>query len=252
MKRVTGVMLLGLLLAAVAACTGPEAERDKQGSGQLHYDIGVGSLAENNLSKAIDELRAAVQADPRNARYDYALGNAYLRNQQADQAILAFRKAVELDPRLSDAYDDLGVAYMMQEKWDPAIDAFRKALANPRYLTPDRTYMHLGTLYYIRKQYELADEMFRKLLDIAPQSPDAHFWLGRTFLAQGKLKEAQDELQKAIGIDGMVPIFHLELGAARMRAGNAAGARTSFERVIELSPASVEAAQARRYMQELK
>ena len=180
--------MAGVILAALAACAGPEAELVREQSAQSHYDIGLGALAENNLSKAINEFRIAVEENPRNARNHHALGNALLRNQQLDEAIQALRRAVELQPRLSDAFNDLGAAYIRKQMWDLAIDAFRKALANPQYLTPDQAYRNLGNIYYVQGKYDLALEQFRKLQDVVPQSPDGYFFLGRTFLAQGKLE----------------------------------------------------------------
>jgi Tfp pilus assembly protein PilF len=251
MKPWERLAMLGIMITAFAACAGPEAELARQDSAQAHYDIGLGALAENNLSKAISELQIAVQEDPSNARYHHGLGNAYLRNQQLDEAIASLRRASELNPRLSDAFNDLGAAYMQREKWDLAIDAFRKALANPRYLNPERAYVNLGNVYYIRGQYGQAAEEFRRLLDLYPQSSDGHFFLGRTLLSQGRFPEAQEQIEQAIKLDGTVPLFHMELGIVLMRAGRRMEARDSFRRALELNLAGPDAEQARRYLREL-
>jgi superkiller protein 3 len=243
--------VLGAIAALVVACAGPEAEIARQESAQAHYEIGIGALAENNLSKAIGELQIAVQEDPRNARHHHALGNAYLRNRQADRAIAAFLRATELEPRMSDALNDLGVAYMQQQQWEPAIAAFRKALANPQYLNPERAYTNLGNIFYHRGQFEEATEEFRKLQDVLPQSPDGYFFLGRTLLAQGKLNEAREQLERAIKIDGTIAIFHFELGMVLMRGGQRSQAKESFRRALDLSPSGPEADEARRYLRQL-
>lgn len=247
------VRMLAIVVAvsALAGCGGPEAERAREESALAHYDIGLGALAENNIPKAIGEFEAAVAEDPRSARGYHALGGAYLRDQQLDRAIAAFRRAVELNPRLSDAYNDLGAAYMRQQKWDLAIDAFRKALANPQYMNPERAYMNLGNIYYIQRRYDLAAEEFRKLQDVMPQSPDGYYFLGRTYLAQGKLPQARVQLEKAVQIDGTISTFQFELGLALMRAGNRAEAKEKFRRALDLAPAGPEADEARRYLREL-
>jgi type IV pilus biogenesis/stability protein PilW len=243
--------ILGLAAGALTACATPEAELAKQESAQTHYTVGIGALADGNLRKAISELQTAVEEDPRNARHHHALGNAYLRNKQIDEAMASFRQAVELNPSMSDAYNDLGVAYMQRQQWELAIGAFRKALANPQYANPERSYMNLGIIYHLRGQYDRAADEFNKWLDVYPQSADAHFFLGRTLLAQGKLADARDHLDQAVKLEGTVPIFHLELGVARLRSGQRAAARESFRRVVELNPNSPEAEQARRYLREL-
>ncbi|HSB81269.1 MAG TPA: tetratricopeptide repeat protein [Candidatus Methylomirabilis sp.] len=244
-------VVIGVAMCVLAACAGPEAEQARQESARVHYDIGIGALAENNTTKAISELQTSVQEDPQNARGFHALGVAYFRSDQNDRAIAAFRRALELNPNLLDVYNDLGVAYMRQQMWDPAIESFRKALANPQNTNPERAYMYLGDIYYIRKQYDLAAEEFRKLQDVLPQSPDGYFLMGRTLLAQGKVAEARDQIEQAIKINNTIPIFHFELGLALMREGNRAGARQSFRRVLELTSSGREAEESRRYLREL-
>jgi Tfp pilus assembly protein PilF len=245
------VGVLGAVVVLLAACAGPEAEIAREESAQSHYDIGLGALAENNLPKAISELRLAVQENPRLARHHYALGNAYLRNRQFDEAIVSLRRATEIDPRMSDAWNDLGAAYVQKQQWDQAIEAFRRALANPQYINPDRAYMNLGNVYYTQGKYELAAQEFRKLLDVIPQSPDGHYFLGRTLLAQGKNVEAREELEQAIKLDGTVAVFHTELGVALLREGRRNEARESFRRSLSLTPTGPEAEVARRHLREL-
>src|SRR5512139_3193709 len=103
-------LALGLALCLLAACAGPHSELERQDAAQTAYDIGLGALVDDNLPKAISELRKAVELAPQNARYHHALGNAYLRSDDSEKAITEFRRAVELDPRFSDAYNDLGAA----------------------------------------------------------------------------------------------------------------------------------------------
>jgi type IV pilus assembly protein PilF len=245
------LVVLGSLVGALAACSGPEAELAQQASARTHYDIGLGALAEHKIAKAISELQTAVKEDPGNPRNHNALGYAYLQNRQIDDAITSLRRAIELNQRLSDAYNNLGAAYVQKQQWDLAIDAFRKALANPQYANPERAYLNLGNIYYIQKQYDRAAEEFRKLLDLFPQSGDAHFFLGRTLLAQDKVAEAREQLVQAVKLEAGVPIYHLELGVAFLRSGQREAARQSFRRALDLNPVGPEAERARQYLRQL-
>jgi len=251
MKREAGMLVLGAALSFLAACAGPQAEIEKQEAAQTAYDIGLGAIVENNMPKAISELKKAVENAPQNARYHHALGNAYLRAEDLDKAIGAFRRAVELDPRFSDAFNDLGAAYARRQQWDLAIDAYRKAIANPRYLSPERAYMNLGNTYMVQGRFGMAAEEFRRVVDVVPQSPDGYFLLGRALLAQGKAAEAKEQLEKAIKLDGTIAIFHLDMGIAQTQLGDKAQAREHLRRAIDLSPTGPEAAEARRRLQEL-
>lgn len=251
MRRTTGVLAIGAVLAVLAACAGPQAEREKEDAAQVAYDIGLGALAEGNMTKAISELGKAAEYAPSNARYQHALGNAYLRTDQTDKAIASFRRAVELDPRFSDAFNDLGAAYTRREQYDLAIDAFRKAIANPRYMNPERACINLGNTYMILGRHTMAEDQFRHVVDIVPQSPDGYFLLGRALLAQGKPAEAKEQFEKALKIDGTVAIFHLDMGIVQMQLGEKVQAREHLRRAVELNPAGPEAEEARRRLQQL-
>jgi len=251
MRPWTRLAVFGLVVGILTACAGPESQLAREESARTHYDIGLGALADNNLAKAISELQIAVKEDPGNPRHHYALGNAYLRNRQFDEAIASLKQAVELNSRLSDAYSDLGAAYVQKQQWDLAIDSFRKALANPQYAFPERVYLNLGIIYYVRGQYDAAAGEFEKLLDLFPQSPDGHFFLGRTRLAQNRPAEAREQLEQAIKIEGSIPIYHFELGVALLQSGQREAARQSFRRSLDLNPAGPEAEQARQYLRQL-
>ena len=55
-------LVLWLLVMVLAACAAPMTETEKQDMAQSHYDIGLGALAENNTSRAILELKEAVES----------------------------------------------------------------------------------------------------------------------------------------------------------------------------------------------
>jgi len=243
---VAAVMLVGL-----GACAGPEAQREREDAALSQYDIGIGALAEGKLPKAVASFEGAIRDDPSNARYHYALGNALLRMGKIEDAVAPLRRAVELNPRLSDAYNDLAACYIQQQKWDQAIEALRRALSNPQYLTPDRAYMNLGNVYFSRGQYDLAEEQFRKVVDIVPQLPDGFFFLGRTLMAKGRVADAREQFERAVKLDGTIPVFQYELGMALLKEGRKAEARDTLRRAVELNPMGPEADRARQALRDL-
>ena len=240
-----------VILLSLNACAGPEAQRQREDSAQSQFDIGIGALAEDKLPKAVASFEGAIRDDPSNARYHYALGNALLRMQKFEDAIPPLRRAVELNPRLSDAYNDLAACYIQQQKWDQAIEALRRALGNPQYLTPDRAYLNLGNVYFARGQYNMAEEQFRKVVDILPQLPDGYFFLGRTLMAEGLVAEAREQFERAVKLDGTISVFQYELGMALLKEGRKTEARDTLRRAVELNPVGPEAEKARLALRDL-
>ena len=81
----------------------------------------------------IDQLRAAAEADPKDADAWQALGFAHFQQQEFAEAARAYRQAIEGDPDSAVLWSALGEARVMASQSDPmpaqAVEAFRKAVA---------------------------------------------------------------------------------------------------------------------------
>jgi tetratricopeptide (TPR) repeat protein len=64
-----------------------------------------------NPEDAFDYLKVAIEKEPTNATYHYALGRVYEAMKKVDEAIDAYKKAAEVDPTYFNAYYNLGVVY---------------------------------------------------------------------------------------------------------------------------------------------
>lgn len=74
----------------------------------------------HQTDKAAALTRDAVQRDPKNKLFRYALGVFLLKRDQYNEAIEQFNKALELDPNYADATYNIGVAYL---NWGVSIKA---------------------------------------------------------------------------------------------------------------------------------
>jgi Flp pilus assembly protein TadD len=82
---------------------------------------------------AIDYLRRAVHADPRNGTLQYELGRALLDRRQFGEASECFRAALQSMPASSSLHNDLGVALASAGDLRQAIEQFRQAVSlDPR------------------------------------------------------------------------------------------------------------------------
>jgi Flp pilus assembly protein TadD len=72
------------------------------------------------------------------------------------------------------------------------------------------TYLLTGKNYFMMSEYKKATELFEKCVELAPNSSEAHLWLGRawgrraensTLLAIGYAKKAHQAFEKAVALD---------------------------------------------------
>ncbi|MGH9749705.1 MAG: tetratricopeptide repeat protein, partial [Candidatus Polarisedimenticolia bacterium] len=79
--------------------------------------------------RALRELRAALELDPRFARANFFMGVVYTDQGRYDEAAAACRAALELDPNLADAHLPLGRVLGELGEDEEAIASCERAVA---------------------------------------------------------------------------------------------------------------------------
>ncbi len=199
MKKYLSLTLL-LFLILLAACGGGEATAPDQGvaltpaSGDSSSQLqsGTPSQQPDSASSAVQDLEAAVQANPSLDGY-FELGNALSRQGQFIEARNAYEEALKINPNHPGTLSNLGVVYYQTSDFNNAIAMFDKVLAiNERDASTQ--YLYGATLLQTRK-FEEAEHRFQRALEIQPDLPEAHFGMGTLFWQLGRFEEAITEFE---------------------------------------------------------
>lgn len=141
------------------------------------------------------------------------LGQAWARLGEHEKAVERYRQAADLEEPDAGLLTDLGNSLVELGRGDEAVAAYQQALdLDPRSV---RTRFSVGQLYLAAGNAEFARQMFDEILELDPTHLGARVFLARMDLAAGKPHEA------------VAPML---------------------EKVVELSPDSVWAAQARELL----
>ena len=137
------------------------------------YQQGLIALQQNRAPEALDALTAAEKENPRNAAIRNFRGIALAQLGRGDDAAREYREAIRLNPQMVDAYRNLGHLEWTERHPDPAREALKKALD----LSPDDPYAHyyLGRVELDLKNYPEAVGHLDKSKSVWPQ--DAQFYL---------------------------------------------------------------------------
>jgi len=126
------------------------------------------------------------------------LGTFYYRTGRLEEALAQFKRAVDLTPDNYDAYGSLGGVYLKMENYDGAQTALRKSLE----LRPNEmAYSNLGTLYFNRRKFAQAAEVYQKVTRLNPNKDE--FWgnLGHSYRWMGnRASDALQAYRKAIDL----------------------------------------------------
>jgi cytochrome c-type biogenesis protein CcmH/NrfG len=125
-----------------------------------------------NAQQKINELKALVANDPKNAKAWVALGNEYFDADQPMDSIDAYQKAIDLGVNDPNLLTDQGVMFRRLGWFDRAIDNFTKAIKlDPNHAT---SIFNLGIVYrYDLQDFTKAEEAWTKFLAISPNGPGA-------------------------------------------------------------------------------
>ncbi len=85
-----------------------------------------------------------------------------------------------------------------------------------------------GKVLFEQKDYELAEPFFQQALKIRPDFSEAHRYLGRIYLGQGRTKEAIEEFQLGAAANSQDPLIFQDLGEAWLRIGELSSAKDAY------------------------
>jgi tetratricopeptide (TPR) repeat protein len=163
------------------------------------YQQGLMALQQNRPTEALVALTAAEQQNPRNAEIRNFRGIAMEQLRRWDEAAQEYREAIRLDPQMVDAYRNLGHLEWTEGHPDPA----RAAL--------------------------------KKVLDLSPGDPYAHYYLGRVELDLKNYVDAIEHLNQGRNVWPADAEFDLQAAAAYASLHRTADARSLLVSVQHLA-----------------
>lgn len=236
---------LGAAAAVLACVHGPSAKERRRS--EIHHDLGVEALRSGrwpDALKELDEALAVNEAFPEAHRARaLVLDLGYGKPEDAERA---YRRAIALRPAYSEAHNDLGQLLARTGRFDEAIREFDLALENMLYKEPYVARCNKGLAIYRSGKKDDGLAQLRACVASAPGYCRGRRDLGRALLDEKRTKEAIDELSAYVRFCDKIPDAHLQLGLARMKAGDVPGARSEFERCRDLGDGTVEGEECRR------
>lgn len=153
----------------------------------LHDHIGSTYLDMKQYAKALPELLEASRIKP-NEYYSKETGMAYRGLGQNEKAIATFQEAIKINPKFDDGYIELARTFGLQKRFEEGSAAARDGLK----IKPDSFILlnELGIAYYNLKQYPNAIAALRQAIRLYKGYGEAHFYLGETFNAMGRKRDA--------------------------------------------------------------
>ncbi len=162
------------------------------------------------------------------------LADAYRALGRLDDTAAIFRKQIEAAPKAPEAYFFLGVTQVQQNKPEEARKSFEKVLE----LAPDNILAidQLVDLDVKAKDFAAASQRVDEQLKKHPEAAASYLLQGKVQIAQGKWKEAEATLKKALELDPNSGPAYDMLVRSYLATNRLPEAAQELERVLAKAP----------------
>ncbi len=225
---------------------------------QAYYHVALAATYEDDalsegrpddITRAIEEYKLALDADPESPQLLNALADLYFRTPGHEHdAEVTERTLLKTSPDNVDAHKMLGRIYLRQlgenengvsstspsgNVLDQAIAEFEKIVSLQPRSVEDR--MVLGQLYTVKHDQQKAEEQFKIARSIEPDSEDVVLNLARLYAESGDVQHAITVLE-SVPVNDRTPKIEFTLGAAYAQLKKPKDAIAAYKRAEDLEP----------------
>jgi adenylate cyclase len=194
---------------------------------------GLGSNPRDELPKALEAARKAVELDDTLAEAHTSLARALASDLQLSAAMSEFNRAIQLNPNYATAHQWFGECLQSQGRVEDALVELKRA----QELDPLSLIINslLGFALDTVGKSDQAIEQLRQTIEIDPTFPYVHDMLGNVLEHKGHIEEAVLEYEKSSRLSAMDPSTLAQLARAYFLVGRKAEAQQLWDRLKSLS-----------------
>ncbi len=165
-------------------------------AGFAFNNLGDIELANGDLTAALADYKACVEREPTRVKAYINLAEVYTALNQPAEAEQAVAKATAMPDMTADDLSNLGIVLMKMNRPDRALEALSKAVQiDPR--SPTYLFNQANALAAVG-QFEQAEAVFRRCIEVAPTLAGAHTGLGIVLAETQRLSDAITEFRIAV------------------------------------------------------
>ena len=202
---------------------------------QAHSSLGYIYSQQGKPQEALEENLKVLELAPNDYASHKNLALLYQQLGQTDDALTHARIALELASEGDKADLEAFIAQLRPgQPFDSAQD--KPITSSDEELV--QTYLSEGQTYLNEKDFERAEEVYAKALELNPDIIQAHSALGYIYALQGKLQEALEENLKVLELAPNDYATHKNLVMIYQQLGRIEEAMAEAEIALELAPES--------------
>jgi tetratricopeptide (TPR) repeat protein len=241
-----------------SAATPANSTTQKPDRSAAYYHFGLAHMYEDMATnygrpeyatRAIEEYKLALNADPGSKYLNSGLAELYLRTGRVRDAVLAAQDILKAEPNNLDAHKLLGRVYLQSlgnvQNGGPSEKVLQLAIAEYTKIVELQkddieSRLLLGQLYTLAHDTPHAEEQFRAAQKIDPNSEDVVLNLARLYSDSGDTAHAIQVLN-AVPEDDRTPKMDYALGMSYDQLKDNKNAIDAYQKAFDMEPDNLDA-----------
>jgi tetratricopeptide (TPR) repeat protein len=203
------------------------------------FQLGQHHLAIHNTDQAIKNFSDVISSNPLHVHAFQLRGLAKYQKRLYREAVLDFQAAVAINPKLPETHKFQGDALLKAGDFLNAIVSYDAAVSvdkSSRNSLKDSTRAALfngrGEANFHLGKYATALQDFNRSIKIDKSVPELYYQRAKTYLRKNELKEAEEDIRKALAYNPANSQWIAKLGEIYYHQGKYDKAMTQFSRAI--------------------
>ena len=202
------------------------------------YQLSLVYLEMGEVDGAIESIRKALNRAPENPLLHVALARSLAQDWNTQGALQHYRRAVELAPSSYSVLSQYGLELARRDLNHEAVEILDRALAvRPNY----PLLMEISRILLVLDRRVEATPFLKQAVELAPEQPQAYYYLGRQAQSFGDYEKAARLYRSALErrpdhLEGLI-----RLGEVEFQQQNLAEAEDSLGKALSLEPDNVSA-----------
>ena len=195
---------------------------------------------EEQLNKAVETIKQAIDLDPDNYLYYAVLGCNYYELGEYDKAQEAFSKAISLYPDDAETLVGIGNLHARNGNYEEAENWLKRAVSLHKNTSSENdvfTFLELGKFYTNQGEYDKAENTFLEGFEVNNESFELYFYYARLYFEQSKYEDAIIIYHNTIDTNQKHQWYNralIGIGESYYFLGDYETAKTYFENLIDL------------------
>jgi tetratricopeptide (TPR) repeat protein len=194
---------------------------------------GIQFMKEGKWEEAAKAFIEAIEANPDDAVAYINFGNVLSAVGDIERAMNFFQKAIELEGGGA-AYYSAGTLFYEKKQYNEAKDMFEKALKAG--LATSDNYFMLGMCFVHLQTQRLALPYLQRAVELNEKDTEALFQYGLALARSGAIDEAIVLLEKCVALDAEHADAYYNLGVAHAIKQNREMALSMLDKALEIHP----------------